>query len=134
MLQSARWAQDASYEDISAKTGLKTDLLLGYEFGEITIPVHHLTALAHAVQQDPSYFTASSGVNVRRKYPAPRGSMATNDDDTYLLEFAADNRNRAVIRLAMALRDIDRAKLDRIASALLAIIQDKRDDGGRRQP
>ncbi len=131
LLQSARRDQEASIEDISARTGLDADLLQRYEYGESVMPVHHLTALAQAVQRDLSYFTDSAGVSLRRASPSARNAATAKDEDVDLAQFAADQRNRAFIRLAMAFRDIDREDLDRIASALLAIIRERRDENGR---
>lgn len=131
LLQSARRAQEASIEDISARTGLDTDLLQRYEYGEFAIPAHHLTVLAQAVQRDLSYFSDSARVNPRRASPSSRNAATAKDEEADLAQFAADQRNQAFIRLAMAFRDIDREDLDRIASALLAIIRERRDGNGR---
>ena len=131
LLQSARRAREASLEDISARTGLDTDLLNRYEYGESTMPAHHLAAIAQAVQRDLSYFTDSAGVNLRRTSASARRTATANNEDADLAQFAADQRNRAFIRLAMAFRDIDRKDLNQIASALLAIIRERREDNGR---
>ncbi|MCY3782134.1 MAG: hypothetical protein OXG78_17605 [Chloroflexi bacterium] len=120
-------------KDLSAKTGLDAELLKRYEYGETTIPVHHLAILAEAVQQDLSYFTDVGGFNRLKKSPATREASSAVDEDADLMEFAADRRNRAFIRLAMAFRGIEREDLDRIASALSAIIRERREANGRSQ-
>ena len=131
LLLAARRAQETSIEDISAITGLDVDLLKRYEYGESTIPVHHLTMLAQSVEQDLSYFTDTGGFSRIRKQASSRKSTTATEDDAELIHFAKDFRNRAFIRLAMAFRDIDRDDLDRIADALLAIIRERRDANGQ---
>lgn len=131
LLQSARHAQDSSLEDLSASTGLDADLLKRYEFGESTIPVHHLTTLAQAVKRDLSYFTESRGFDPNRRHPAAVESVPEYDTDADIVTFVRDCQNRSFIRLAMAFRDIDREDLDRLASALFAIIRDRRDANGQ---
>ncbi len=131
LLQSARLAQEISLEDMSAKAGLDLALLKRYEYGESTIPLHHLTMLARAVERDLSYFTDTGGFSRIKKRQTAREYTIATDGDADLVEFAEDYRNRAFIRLAMAFRDIDREDLDRIASALFAIIRERRDNNGR---
>ena len=97
LLQSARWASDASYEDISAKTGIETDLLVRYEFGEATIPVHHLTVLAGAVKRDLGYFMESAGVKHRPKSSSSVTPASANDEDADLLQLP---RTRRIERLS----------------------------------
>ena len=133
LLQSGRKAQDLSAEDLSAKTGLDAKLLGKYEYGEAAIPVHHLTILAEAVHLDLSYFADAKGINRQNMSSTAHEASPATDEDADLVEFAADRRNRAFIRLAMAFRDIDREELDRIASALSAIIGERRVVNGQSQ-
>lgn len=131
LLQSARRAQESSIDEISALTGLDEKLLQRYEYGAEIIPMHHLALLAHTVKRDLSYFTDQGGFSSFKARAAKAETAAATVKDQVLAEFAADSRNNALIRLAMAFRDIDRDDLDRIASALMAISHQRRDPGAK---
>lgn len=131
LLQSARQAREFTVADLGALTGIDADILTQYEIGESTIPVHHLTILAQAVRQELSFFSEPGDEKFSTmRATAPIAPAAKNEDEE-IATFAADGRNRAFIRLAMAFREIDREDLYRLASALLAIIREKRDSNGR---
>ncbi len=127
LLQSARLAQARSLEDLSAMTGLEADLLRRYEFGEAPLPAHHLMALAHTLERDLYFFVDSPPVRRVKTSAQTMRPAKHQDEDARLTQFAADRRNRAFIRLAMAFRDMDSAALDQVASALLAIVRDSQE-------
>lgn len=129
-LRLARNAQALAVEELSRRSGLGSELIKQYEFGEAMIPIDHLYALAQAVRQDLSYFLHAHGFNRNLSQPRSPGlpDAATDSD---LVRFAADDNNKAFIRLAMAFRQIDRVDLHRIAEALYSIINEKRDANGR---
>ena len=119
-------------EDLGRISGLDTDQIARYEFGEDMTPISHLSVLAQAVGQDLRHFLDSG--NRRRDQIRPEvGGPRVAPADTELLRFAADDKNRAFIRLAMAFRQIDREDLHRIAEALYNVINDKRGTNGRAQ-
>ena len=125
LLQRARKSQDLEADELCAPTGLDAATLERYEYGETAIPLHHLAALAGRLRQDLRLFADPKGPS--RKPEAPGARDAAHKAESSDLEtFANDQRNRAFIRLAMAFRDIDRGDLNRIASALLAIIGEGR--------
>ncbi len=130
LLRSARRANDNSLRDLGAQTGLDAELLTRYEFGETAIPVHHLAILARALGRDISYFEDSADLGRRVMEDKLGETIRANDDEAQIKEFAADGRNEPFIRLAMAFRDIDRDDLGRLASALAAIIRERRDSNG----
>lgn len=127
LLQSARLSKALSLEDMSVMTGLAADLLRRYEFGETQLPAHHLIALAHALDRDLDFFAdlmPAKGAAPQTQVPHAVVEPAADDR---LTQFTADQRNHAFIRLAMAFRDMERDALDRVASALLAIIRDSQE-------
>ena len=129
-LQLARQMQHFEVEELGNAAGLDVDLIERYEFGDLVIPMNHLSALAGAVRQDLAYFLHSA--NVRRDQPPSQASGAEPAPAvTDLVQFAADGENQAFIRLAMAFRQIDRDDLHRIAEALYNIINERRDANGR---
>lgn len=132
-LQHARLAREQSLEGISALTGLQVDVLRAYEYGEASVPVHHLTMLAQVIGRDLQHF-ADPGSDMRADVARQKPELPTaTANDAELKAFAADMKNRAFIRLAMAFRDINRDDLHRIADALCVIIEQRRDANGRRR-
>lgn len=129
-LKLARQMQDFAVEDLGGRSGLDTDQIERYEFGEVMIPINHLCVLAQAVSQDLSYFVNSDDI-VRGQLLPDSGGGEESPTNTDLVRFAADNKNQAFIRLAMAFRQIEREDLHRIAEALYNIINEKRDANGR---
>ena len=129
-LQLARLTQQLEVDEISRRSGLDSNLIARFEFGEAMIPVNHLCVLAQSLRQDLGYFLDTNGVKGERapsRAEAPKAASA----DTDVLRFAVDAKNKAFIRLAMAFRQIDRDDLHRIAEALYNIIHEKRDANGR---
>ena len=120
-LQSLRKARRISLESLSAEVGLDAGLLRRYEYGEAVVPAHHLMSLAQAMRRDIAGFLDPTP---HQPAPAPRPASDKENDEAQLQAFAADTRNRAFIRLAMAFRAMDPADLDRVAAALMAIIRD----------
>ena len=129
-LKLARQMQEFEVEDLGRRSGLDIDLIKRYEFGEVMIPMNHLCVLARAVRQDLSYFAHSASVR-RGQLPPNNEGVEEAPADTDLVQFAADDKNQAFIRLAMAFRQIDREDLQGIAEALYNIINEKRDANGR---
>ena len=129
-LQFARQAQEQTLQDLSTRTGVAVNLLRRYEYGEAMIPLNHLTVLAQAVRRDLSYFVDSDCPKSDGAQSDRAVSIAA-DQDVDLIGFAADNENRAFIRLAMAFRHIDKEDLHRIADALFIIINERREANGR---
>ena len=129
-LKQARQMQEVEVEDLGRRSGLDIDLIKSYEFGEVMIPMNHLCVLAQAVRQDLSYFLHSASVR-RGQLPPKSAGAEEAPADTELVRFAADDKNQAFIRLAMAFRQIDREDLQSIAEALYNIINERRDANGR---
>ena len=124
LLQSARVGQECAAEELSAACGIEPEALRQYEYGERTIPLHHLATLAEALGREWSYFADASAPVPAKRDRGKAEATSADGDNGELETFATDRRNRAFIRLAMAFRDMDRADLDRIAAALLAVIRD----------
>ncbi len=129
-LQFARRTQEQTLHDLSASTGFAVELLRSYEYGQAMIPLNHLTVLAQAVRRDLSYFVDSECLNGNGAQSNIAHAIAA-DHDADLIGFAADNENRAFIRLAMAFRHIEKEDLHRIADALFVIINERREANGR---
>lgn len=129
-LKLARQMQDFEVKDLGRISGLDSDLIERYEFGEVTIPMNHLCVLAQAVRQDLRYFLHSDGIQRGSNHPTSADAEEA-PSDTDLVRFAADDKNQDYIRLAMAFRQIDREDLQRIAEALYSIISERRDANGR---
>ncbi len=129
-LKLARQRQDFAVEEVGRRSSLDSNLIERYEFGEVMIPLDHLCVLAQAVRQDLSYFWDTDDSSRDHCKPEPEAAPKPSAD-TELVRFAADNKNQAFIRLAMAFRQIDREDLHRIAEALYNIINDRRDTNGR---
>ena len=129
-LKLARQSQEIAVEELGRRSGLDIDLVKGYEFGEVMIPIDHLCVLAQAVGQDLSYFLNSEDAQRDQLQFESSGPKAAPPDIDWV-QFAADDKNQAFIRLAMAFRQIDREALQRIAQALYNIINEKRDANGR---
>ncbi len=129
-LKLARQKQAFAVAELGARTGLDIDLIERYECGEVKIPIHHLCVLAQAIRLDLRYFLSSDDLQRSQDLPPGEGApQAPAESD--LVRFAADDKNQAFIRLAMAFRQINRADLHLIAEALYNIINDKRDANGR---
>lgn len=128
-LKLARQMQESEVEDLGRRSGLDIDLIERYEFGEVMIPMNHLYVLAQAVRQDLSYFLHSASVRRDQILPESAG-VEPAPANTDLVRFAADDKNQAFIRLAMAFRQIDREDLQSLAEALYNIINDQRDANG----
>ena len=129
-LQLARQLQDLAVEEIGRRSGLEADMIQRYEFGQAMIPLNQLSALAHAIRQDLSYFLDSDVIDRDQSQPESEGRTKASAD-TDLVRFAADNNNKAFIRLAMAFRHISREDLHLIAEALYNIINEKSGANGR---
>ena len=129
LLRAARVARGLSLTALSESAGLEADQLAKFEFGEETIPISDLTALAQALGMELSYFSA-----LPRK--APEQSRLNNvpeaplETSTEWRAFTTDSENLPFIRLAMAFQHIARDDLHRIADALLAIIRANGDSNG----
>ncbi len=103
-----------------AQAAIHPDRLSAYELGERSAPMTDLCALAQALGLELSAFLAAS--TTARPFQKPSAAQAANDGARALIDFAADHKNAAFIRLAMAFRHIRADDLHRIADALLAII------------
>lgn len=128
LLRAARESSGRTVEAISESAGLDVGALQRFEFGEETIAVSELTALAQALELDLSYFATprlmpeSSRADESGKAPAETGGDWR--------QFAAESDNLPFIRLAMAFQGIGRDDLHRIADALVAIIRANGDAKG----
>ena len=129
-LKLARQKRDFALEEVGGRSSLDCDLLARYEFGEVMIPFTHLCVLAQVVGRDLSYFLNSEDSSQERP-PITAADAMPAPDHSDLHQFAADDRNQAFIRLAMAFRQINRDDLQRIAEALYNIINEKRGANGQ---
>lgn len=132
LLRAARESSGRTIEALSESAGLDVGALQRFEFGEETMAVSELTALAQALQLDMSYFATP------RLMPAPSraddsGKMPAETDGDWR-QFAAESDNLPFIRLAMAFQGIGRDDLHRIADALVAIIRANGDANGWSAP
>ena len=129
-LKLARQMRDFALEELGGRSSLDCELLARYELGEVMIPFTHLCVLAQAVGQDLSYFLNSEDSSQERP-PTKAADAMPAPDHSDLRQFAADDKNQAFIRLAMAFRQINRDDLQRIAEALYNIINEKRGANGQ---
>lgn len=124
LLSSARETQGRSIEELSASTVLEPQLLRSYEFGEHAIPLSHLTILAQAAGRDLRFFLLEEGPShpERPEAETSRAPAASNSDSD---SEPSTGEHAALIRLAIAFREIDQETLQRVADALSALIKAK---------
>ena len=121
MLRSVRQAQAQSVEELSNRTDLGPDVLGRYELGEQAIPFTHLSVLAQVLSQDLSYFRETLS-DERDGDPIAKVSRSLVEDENAGEERPTADEHAALIRLAIAFRDIDRQNLQRVSDALSALI------------
>lgn len=132
LLRAARESSGRAVEALSESAGLDVGQLQRFEFGEETIAVSELTALAQALELDLSYF-ATPRLMPESSY-ADNSRKMTKQSGGDWRQFAAESDNLPFIRLAMAFQGIGRDDLHRIADALVAIIRANGDANGWSAP
>ncbi len=125
LLCQKRRLGERSIEELSALTALDSALLREYEFGQVAIPLSHLTILAQSIGQEPSSFMHRQD---SPNGPTPMDTLNANatsgaSGSTHVGGPPSSDEHAALIRLAIAFRDIDRKTLRRVADALGALIK-----------
>lgn len=120
LLRSAREGENLSIDELSDTTKIDAALLQQYEYGEIIIPMHHLTVVASAVNRNMSYFLESdSYIGELLQMRAEWQKFMDLDED--VREFAANRTNLGFIKIAMFFSDLPTPTLRKIAEGMLEI-------------
>lgn len=120
LLRQAREALNLTHDALAEQTHLDAATLQSYELGETPVPMHELSTLASALNQNLSYFLDTSG--------KIGGSLASLEDWKHfntlpedLRKFAANPTNIGFIEIALAFSQMENERLKRIAVSMLDI-------------
>lgn len=120
LLRTAREAEKLSLEDLSETTKISVAEIRQYEYGEAVIPMHQLTALASAVNQNMDYFLESSSfVGELLQMRAEWQKFMDLDED--VRKFAANQTNLGFLKIAMMFSHMPTAELRQVAEGMLEI-------------
>ncbi len=120
LMRSAREGENLSIEDLSEATKIDAPLLQQYEYGDVIIPMHHLTVIAGAVNRNLDYFLESNSyVGELLKMRAEWQKFMDLDED--VREFASNQTNLGFLKIAMHFSDMPTATLRKIAEGMLDI-------------
>ena len=120
MLRQAREEAGLSIEDVSGSTQIPAVHIQQYELGDLTIPMHELTVLAHAVNKNMSYFQESNSyvgelLQMREEWK----HFLELDDE--VRQFAANPLNIGFIQIAMMFSRMPTNELRKVAEGMLEI-------------
>lgn len=120
LLRSAREGENLSIEDLSTTTQIEVALLRQYEYGEVVIPMHQLSALASAVNRNMDYFLESSSyVGELLQMRAEWQKFMDLDED--VRQFASNQTNLGFLKIAMMFSHMPTQELREVAEGMLEI-------------
>jgi len=120
LVRSAREDENLSIEDLSEATKIDTALLQQYEYGDVVIPMHHLTVIAGSVNRNLDYFLESNSfVGELLQMRAEWQKFMDLDED--VRQFAANQTNLGFLKIAMLFSDMPTPTLRKIAEGMLEI-------------
>jgi transcriptional regulator with XRE-family HTH domain len=120
LIRQAREESDLSAADLANLTDINEDTLIQYEFGELPVPMHELTVIAHAVRRNLSYFLESTSqigelLALREKWK----HFSSLPEE--IREFAANPLNIGFIEIAIMLSMMPTDRLRRVGESVLNI-------------
>ena len=125
LLRCAREDNGASIGQLSAATGIDSEVLSAIELGERALTPGETQELAAALERDIAYFAATKDEGMSAASRDTPGSTA--DARSYA---ANENESRAMQDLKRALQQLPKPQLKGIAEALLAVAESKSNANG----
>lgn len=120
LLRSARESENLSIEDLGDATKIDVAKIRQYEYGEVVIPMHELSVLASAVNQNMDYFLESNSyVGELLQMRAEWQKFMDLDED--VRQFAANQTNLGFIKIAMMFSHMPTDELRKVAEGMLEI-------------
>ncbi|MGQ9908065.1 MAG: helix-turn-helix domain-containing protein [Candidatus Flexifilum sp.] len=120
LLRKARLDRGLEIEAVAAQSDLPAERIAAFELGEIPIPMHELTVLAHVVGKNLSYFLESD--SHIGEFLAMREAWKTFTElPEEVRRFASNPLNGGYIEFAMMLSQMPADRLRRMGESLLNI-------------
>lgn len=120
LLRKARLERNLEIETVAAQSDIPVERIAAFELGEISIPMHELTVLAHVVGKNLSYFLESN--SQIGEFLAMREAWKTFIElPEEVRRFASNPLNGGYIEFAMMLSQMPADRLRRMGESLLNI-------------
>jgi transcriptional regulator with XRE-family HTH domain len=120
LLRQAREAGGISLEALSLASGLPGELIEQYELGELPVPLHELTVLAHGVNKNLSTFL-ESGSHIGEWLALREAWKQLAGMPEELRKFVLNPLNHGFIEIAMVFSQMPTDKLRRVGESFLDI-------------
>lgn len=119
-LRQAREQQSLSLDEVAASVALPASQIAAYELGEVSPPMHELSVLASAVDQNVAYFLETDG-HIGELLANRESWKHFADLPEDVRAFAADPKNIGFIHIAVMLSKMPADRLREVGASILDI-------------
>src|SRR5574341_1481104 len=120
LVRLAQQQANFTTEYLAQQCGIDPPVLTQYQYGQVSIPLPHLTTIARALRVNPSFFLESED-RVGRYLEAQELFNTFLEMDPEMRQFLSKPSNHRYVELAMKLAEMDINKLRFIAEGILEI-------------